>query len=76
MAALYEKVAENYGEEDALIIWIRCQKNLEKRREMSCNEVSKEGAKWSWEKTPRPVFKIASLPAMAFGSWPPPHSPP
>ncbi len=59
MAALYEKDAENYGEEGALIIWTRCQKNLEKRRKMSCNEGSKEEAKWNWEKTPSPVFKGA-----------------
>jgi hypothetical protein len=32
-AALYEKDTENYGEEDALIIWNRCKKNLEKTRE-------------------------------------------
>jgi hypothetical protein len=35
LAALYEKDAEKYGEEDALIKQARCQKNLEKRRKIS-----------------------------------------
>jgi hypothetical protein len=35
MAALYEKDAENHGEEDALIKQVRCQMSLEKRRKLS-----------------------------------------
>ncbi len=44
MAAFYEKDAEIYGEEETLIIQTRCQKNLKKRRELSCDEGSREGA--------------------------------
>jgi hypothetical protein len=33
IVALHEKDVENYGEEDALIIWTRCPKNLDKTRE-------------------------------------------
>jgi hypothetical protein len=32
LAALYEKDAEKYGEEDEIVKQTRCQKNLEKRR--------------------------------------------
>jgi hypothetical protein len=35
IAAFHEKDVDNYGEEDALIIWNRCHKNLEKTREQS-----------------------------------------
>ncbi len=44
LAALYEKYAEKYGEEDELLKQARCQKNLEKRRKISCVGGSKEGA--------------------------------
>jgi hypothetical protein len=33
IATLHEKDVENCGEEDALTIWTRCPKNLEKTRE-------------------------------------------
>jgi hypothetical protein len=33
IAALHEKYVENCGEEDSLIIWTRCQNNIEKTRE-------------------------------------------
>ncbi len=35
LAALYQKDAENYGEEDALIKQARNQKNFEKRMKLS-----------------------------------------
>jgi hypothetical protein len=44
LAALYEKDAEKYGEEDELLKKARCQKKLEKRRKISCVGGSKEGA--------------------------------
>jgi hypothetical protein len=44
LAALYEKDAEKYGEEDELLKKARCQKKLEKRRIISCVGGSKEGA--------------------------------
>jgi hypothetical protein len=54
--ALYEKDAEIYGEEDALIKQTRCQKNLEKRRKLSCVGGSRERAKWRWVRFPGPAF--------------------
>ncbi len=56
VAALCEKDADNYGEEDLLIEQARCQKNLEKRRKLSCDEGSREGAKWRWVRAPLPAF--------------------
>ncbi len=35
---------KKYGEEDELLKQVRCQKNLEKRRKISCVGGSKEGA--------------------------------
>jgi hypothetical protein len=43
LAALYEKDAQNYGEEDALIKQARYQKNLEKRKKISCIGGPKKG---------------------------------
>ncbi len=63
LAALYEKDAENYGEEDVLIKQARCKKNLETTRKISC-----VGGKMALGESSLPcVFDSIS----AFERWPP-----
>jgi hypothetical protein len=73
IAALYEKDAENYGEEDVLIKHAICEKNLETRRKLSCVRGTREGAKWRWLRAPHPAFFYSIL-HLGGGPLPPPHS--
>jgi hypothetical protein len=60
LAVLYEKDAENYGE-NVLTKQARCQKNLETRRKISsCVGGSREGSNWRWVRAPCQRFSIAS----------------